>query len=195
MIAAENWCIKVADKIYGPYSSDQMRKLAHEGRLASWSLVSPAGSRAWREAREERRFTGFFGVNGTVSQGGSKSPVTKRGAVRARRTRTNGAFGKAAADQQTGSANFIVIFDVDCCAAKRIEAAIHGLGPAFQLTQNVWTVTCELTAAGVKNAIAPHLSPHELIFVVDSTRGRSSWQNFSPEAQTRVADAFTPNKQ
>ncbi len=189
MIAAENWCIKVADKIYGPYSSNQMRKLAHEGRLAAWSLVSPAGSRAWREAREEARFTNFFAPNGAPAPD-KETRKTNGAALKAKAL-----FGRSKPEASCRTANFIIIFDVACGSANRVEAAMFSLGPAFRLTENVWSITCELTAVGVRNAIAPYLSPHEPIFVVDSTRGRSSWQNFSLEEQSKIAAAYALGKQ
>lgn len=190
MIAAENWCIKVADKIYGPYSSDQMRKLAHEGRLAAHSLVSPAGSRAWREAREETRFANFFALNGTPAP-----DETARKNNGAAAPQTNAMFGRSKPESSCRVANFVIVFDVARGTANRVEAAMFSLGPAFRLTDNVWSVTCELTAVGVRNAIAPYLTPNEPIFVVDSTRGRSSWQNFSLEEQSKIAAAYALGKQ
>ncbi len=195
MIAAENWCIKVADKVYGPYSSDQMRKLAHEGRLASWSLISPAGSRAWREAREESRFANFFGQTEALAGARSEGALNKPGKDFGKNGKTTAKFGRSAPETHSRTANFVVVFDAACGTANRVEAAMFSLGPAFRLTENVWSVTCELTAVGVRNAIAPYLTPHELIFVVDSTRGRSSWQNFSLEEQSKVAAAYALGKQ
>lgn len=190
MIAAENWCIKVADKIYGPYSSDQMRNLAQEGRLAAHSLVSPAGSRAWREAREEARFSSFFALNDAPAP---DEGVRKKNGVDD--AQTTAMFGRSKPESSHRAANFVIIFDVGRGTANRVEAVMFSLGPAFRLTDNVWSVTCELTAVGVRNAIAPYLTPNELIFVVDSTRGRSSWQNFSLEEQSKIAAAYALGKQ
>ena len=167
-----------------------MRKLAQEGRLAAWSLVSPAGSRAWREAREETRLANFFQVNGAAAP---EKPAPDKPADGA--PKTAALFGKSKADSPSRAANFIVIFDNACGSANRVEAAMFSLGPAFRLTENVWNVTCELTAVGVRNAIAPYLTPHEPIFVVDTERGRSSWQNFSLEEQSKIAAAYALGKQ
>lgn len=59
---ADNWCIKSNERVYGPYSSRDLKKFAHEGRFAAWSLVAPAGSRDWKEARFEPAFAQFFGI-------------------------------------------------------------------------------------------------------------------------------------
>ena len=188
MLASENWCVKVAEKIYGPYTSQQMRKYAHEGRVNSTSLVAPAGSRAWRQAREEAAFASFFG----------NELGAKKAASRARtfgRANTAEANGKIKADTskpvgEVGVANFLLIFDVVSGAAGRVEAPIVSLGHAFRITDNVWSLTCELTAVGVRNAIAPYLHPRESFFVVDASRGQTSWQNFAPETQAKITASY-----
>ncbi len=203
MLAAENWCIKVQEKVYGPYTTQQMRKFAHEGRLASWSLVSPAGGRSWREAKRETVFASFFGEKKAAAAPMQAAPLKTFGKrndceniVSEDAPRMNGHDGvqesagkdnRAAPD--TGDANFVVIFDVVSAAASRVEAAMMSLGPAFRIADNVWHVTCELTAVGVRNAIAPYLRGSESIFVVDASRGRSSWTNYAPEANAKLAAA------
>lgn len=183
MLAADNWCVKVDDKIYGPYTSEQMRKYAHEGRLAAWSLIAPAGSRAWCEASREAAFARFFG-NDVVRA--KKAPSKTFG----KKDDAIDAAGDAA-QSDSRAANFVLIFDVVSAAASRVEAAVMSLGPAFRLADNVWTVSCELTAVGVRNAVAPYLSPNEPLFVIDATRGRSSWQNFAPEMHSKISAAYT----
>ena len=206
MLAAENWCIKVQNKVYGPYTTQQMRKFAHEGRLASWSLVSPAGGQAWREAKREMVFANFFGKETPVKDAkapgkafGKRSdcenvvnenvPQTEKNA--AINAKAGNAIRTTRAQEETEScdANFVVIFDVVSAAATRVEAAMLSLGPAFKIADNVWHVTCELTAVGVRNAIAPYLRGSESIFVVDASRGRSSWSNYAPEANAKLSAA------
>ncbi|MGF1545512.1 MAG: hypothetical protein ACFB00_13630 [Parvularculaceae bacterium] len=60
MLNAENWCIKVHDRVYGPYPSAVLRRYAREGRLAPWSMVAPAGGQQWQAAGKEPAFNGFF---------------------------------------------------------------------------------------------------------------------------------------
>lgn len=191
MLAADNWCVKVDEKIYGPYTSEQMRKYAHEGRLAASSLISPAGSRAWREAREESAFSSFFGYQYPKKVNGHNDNAFGK------RELSDGVRHRSAKPRRTGDeqpqlqpANFILVFDVVNAAASRVTAAIQSLGEAFRIAENVWTVNCELTAVGVRNAIAPYLTPRESLFVVDTTRGRTSWQNYSPELHAKLSAAY-----
>jgi hypothetical protein len=186
---AEGWCVKAGERIYGPYSARDLRKFAHEGRFAPWSLVAPAGGRDWREARSEPSLAAFFGLDGAPEPPAAfgrlvdpptQSPSRPRRAEPLRRT----------ASAPRAAANFILIFDVVSGAAGRIESALLSLGPAFRLAANVWTIASPLTAIGVRNAIAPHLRPHESLFVVDATNGRTSWQNYPPEAHAKITQAF-----
>lgn len=219
MLAADNWCVKVKEKVYGPYSSQQLRKFAHEGRLAGWSMIAPAGSREWREARNEKTFSAFFGAKSARAEPDPMAfgrrddpPATATPAPAVRNEAPAGSlvdgafacesrpqapsgpsalFRRPAPQGQPVYANFIVIFDVISAAASRIEPAVLSLGPAFRIAENVWTVNCGLTAIGVRNAISPHLRANEQIFVVDATNGRSSWQNFCPEVHAKIAAAYT----
>lgn len=183
---ADNWCIKANDRVFGPYTSEQLRKFAHEGRFAATSLIAPAGSRDWREARTENAFSSFFGLKPAAN---GDSRATKAGEPRRPKT-----FGQVGANgstaEQSGPANFILIFDVVSAAASRIEPALVSLGSAFRLADNVWAVSCALTAIGVRNAIAPFLRPNESLFVVDATNGRTSWTNYAPEAHSKISAAF-----
>ncbi len=179
---ADNWCIKANDRVFGPYTSEQLRKFAHEGRFAATSLIAPAGGSDWREARSENAFASFFGA----------APAN---ATEPRRPK---AFGQSTANssstEQTGPANFVLIFDVVNAAASRIEPALVSLGKAFRLADNVWAVNCALTAIGVRNAVAPFLRPNESLFVVDATNGRTSWTNYAPEAHSKISAAFVHGK-
>jgi hypothetical protein len=180
---ADNWCLKTNDRVFGPYTSEQLRKFAHAGRFAPTSLIAPAGSRDWREARAETAFSSFFGMAGAANSGEPRRPR---------------AFGHAEQNnsptEKTGPANFVLVFDVVSAAAGRIEPTLQSLGAAFRLADNVWTVSCALTAIGVRNAIAPYLRPNESLFVVDATNGRTSWQNYAPEAHSKISAAFVHGK-
>lgn len=204
---AENWCIKSNERIYGPYSSNDLRKFVHEGRFAAWSLVAPAGSREFREARLEPAFAQLFGMEAPPSaarafgrQVDAKSPkidnhadaetVEPRRAKPLRRDIKSTAPASSQSTDQKTAANFVIIFDIVNAAASRVESALMSLGTAFRLADNVWSVTCPLTAIGVRNAIAPFLRPHETLFVIDATNGRTSWQNYAPETHAKITQSY-----
>ncbi|MEM6416001.1 MAG: hypothetical protein AAF720_15245 [Pseudomonadota bacterium] len=67
MLSADNWCVKVHDKVYGPYSAEQLKKFASEGRLAAWSKIAPAGGNNWRSAINEPVFASLFSTESPKS--------------------------------------------------------------------------------------------------------------------------------
>lgn len=191
MLAADNWCVKVDDRVYGPYTSQQLKKFAAEGRLAGWSQISPAGSRSWREAKDEPAFSSVFSTSRPQRAFGKRDETVEDVAQQQPRKQTAQSASRQNAATVAGPANFIIVFDVVSAAASRVENAIVAIGPAFRLTENVWALSCDMTATGVRNAVAPYLLPRESIFVVDTTRGRSSWQNYAPEMHAKIAAAWT----
>ena len=171
MLATDNWCIKVAQRVYGPYTHAQMAAFAAEGRLSGQSLVAPAGGKTWREADQ------YPALSDLVA--GPKQPGFGRRKV---------SDGKVAEGQP---ANVIVVFDVVSGAASRLAHLMSSLGPAFRVTDNVWSVTTTQSALGVKNAIAPQMNLREPLMVIDTTRGRTVWQNFAPEVHAKLTKAWT----
>ena len=189
MISAENWCVKVDEKVYGPYTSVQLRKFAHEGRLAAWSQIAPAGSSAWRSASKEAAFASFFGADFEAEdqQGRQRRSFGKRDFNEIDTQ-------KPATQAEVQTSNFVIIFDSLDGAALRLESAIRGLGNAFMISPNVWALTSNMTAVGVRNALAPHMNVREPLFVVDTRRGRTSWQNYTPELHSKISATFTVPK-
>lgn len=195
MLAADNWCIKVEDRIYGPYSSAQLRKYAHEGRFGPASLVAPAASREFKAARDEPAFSAFFGAAPAMR---APQPAFGRAnvataadhsndATAGKRPRSSGARRHSA---EAEVANFVIIFDSESAAANRIAPTLANLGPSFRLAPNVWTVRCAVTAIGLRNLLAPMLSPSDPVFVIDADNGRACWQNYAPEAHAKISAAF-----
>ncbi len=219
MLAAENWCIKVKDKVYGPYTKEQLLSFARQGRLAPWSIISPAGGQTWREARSEPAFAALFdsqtaGATHAKGQRVHDSAFGKRtdwnaqganaedhepatpadGGITALGPEFRKRYNQRRAANAPHTANFIIVFDVVSGAASRVQAAVMSLGPAFRVAENVWSVSCELTAVGVRNAIAPYLRGSESIFVIDTTRGRTSWRNYAPETHAKITAAYLTSR-
>lgn len=57
---ASTWTIKANDRCFGPYTLEQMRSFAAEGRLALHSLVAPAGENRFLTASEYGELAALF---------------------------------------------------------------------------------------------------------------------------------------
>lgn len=175
MLATDHWCIKVLDKVYGPYTQSQMANFVEEGRLTGQSLVSPAGGKQFREARQY-------------------PPLVE---VLSGKMKKEKAFGKAQPERnmpkippEGALANVVVIFDSVIGTAGKVEERLRALGTAFRMTQNVWVLSTTQSAIGVRNALAPHLDVREPVFVIDCSRGRTSWSNLAPELHAKMTKAW-----
>ena len=166
MIPIDQWRLKINDKVFGPYTTEQLRKFAHEGRFAAWSMVAPAGADTWRRASDETTFANFFGKAAKQGQdrkfgrrdqfqpteSDQQQEAPKAAKPRALNTQ------KRTQPAASGAANFIIVFDTVSAAASKAGAVIQSVGAGFRLTENVWALTCNMTAVGVRNAIAPHIA-------------------------------------
>ncbi|NHK26997.1 DUF4339 domain-containing protein [Parvularcula flava] len=177
MLSTDNWCIKVAERVYGPYSTDQLETFAMQGRLGPQSMVAPAGGKMWRAAKQYPNIA-------EILDGGRQETITAEQVARSNQKK------KPSEDEEPEIANFLLIFDVVSGAASRLEHVIRNLGPAFRVTDNVWAVSSDQTLMGLKNLLTPHLQVREPVFIVDSTRGRSVWQNFPPEKHSKMIKAW-----
>ena len=179
MLSTDNWCIKVAERVYGPYTTSQMEDFASEGRVNAQSLLAPAGGKVWREAHQYPNMAEILN--------GKRRPAAK----------ARGKFGKHTGDAGKAElaegqiANFILIFDVTSGAAGRLEHIVRNIGTAFRLCDNVWSVSSDQSVMGIKNLIGPHLQIREPIMVIDTSRGRTAWQNFAPETHSKLTKAWT----
>lgn len=214
MLAADNWCVKVQGKVFGPYAFQQLERFVEEGRLAERSLIAPAGARDWREASDEPRLMALFQktANERATRSGrfgrrvpgqddapadlaantntpAMTPTTASGPRRAELIgqRRGTARAEAAA---VAEANFVIVFDVVSGAAGRVESGLRGLGAAFMIAENVWSVNCRLTSTGIRNVLSPYLRPYESLFVIDVTNGGATWQNYGPEIHAKITAAY-----
>jgi uncharacterized membrane protein len=54
------WFVHLADKTYGPYNGQEIKKLAAEGLITATALVYPEGGSAWIEAKNEPTLGALF---------------------------------------------------------------------------------------------------------------------------------------
>ncbi len=180
------WTINVGGKVYGPYTSERMRAFACEGRLAPQSLISREGTSDWHEANDEPEFVNLFGasqpappettaVNG-MPVDGAATPAAP----------ANGAPTPAIDAAAPVRAQLAIFVDVKSRISNNFEKTILDLGPACRLLPNVWIVSTPETANAVRNRLVQELGKLDSLFVIDSTRGKSAWFNFGPEADVKI---------
>jgi hypothetical protein len=169
-----SWRINVSGQVYGPYSGQQIRAFATEGRLAPHSIVQ-SGEGPWITAIDDPVLAQLF----VQKQPQKASPPAQ--------PQTFGARAAAeSAAAEPASANFVVIADLRSRGSGPFEGAIARLGEAYRLNPLVWLLHTDRTAGTIRNELIQHLGHSDHLVIVDATRGKTAWFNLGPEADSKI---------
>ena len=174
------WIINVAGHAYGPYSVEQMRAFAQEGRVVAASLVARAGETDFRKAAQEPSLAHLFE---------SGRPSAPAEALQNREPKRQPTFGRQDDDERGGRrelAHLVVMADMKSRSISGLEEEMHKLGVTVQLLPQVWLLSSEATANTVRNILIQQLGKLDILFVLDASRDKAAWFNFGPEADTRI---------
>src|SRR5882672_8178111 len=129
--AAETWWVKIAEKVYGPYSREQMARFVAEGRVTASSLVSLAQNGEWLEARH--------------------SPALASALANARAFKSDN--GEHAID-----ANLLVYVEISSGVSPRIEVELRRMGQVMEINSGLYLMRTQRTAGVVRNAMSQLLA-------------------------------------
>lgn len=168
-----SWRINVSGQVYGPYTGQQIKAFATEGRLAPHSIVQ-SGDGPWITAIDDPVLGQLF-----VQKQTQKPSAPAQG------------FGRAAeaapgAQAEPASANFVVIADLRSRGSGPFEAAISRLGDVYRLNPLVWLLHTDRTAGTIRNELIQHMGQNDHLVIVDATRGKTAWFNLGPEGDSKI---------
>ena len=138
------WTINVSGRLYGPFTSERMRSLASENRLAPHSLVAREGSTDWHEARDEPEFSDLFASRAAQPTNGTQAPP--------KATPTPAPSSPSEISEGT-RAHFAVVVDQKSHSSGNLEEALASLGPYYRLLSNVWIISTDQTVNAVRNRL------------------------------------------
>ncbi|NNU15455.1 hypothetical protein HK107_03855 [Parvularcula sp. ZS-1/3] len=136
-MATENWCMNVGERIYGPYSTDQLKDFVGQKRLAYHSMVAPAGSRDFRPALQYSELRAFFRGEGAVAE----------------------------AQPQTGAVH-LAIFGSDDAAAKANSQLFAALPEARPLSGSAYMIVSPKSADDLRDSLSQTLGAMERTIIV-----------------------------
>ena len=160
--AAETWWVKIADKVYGPYSREQMARFVAEGRVTPTSLVS-LDQADWLEARQ--------------------SPALAAALADARAFKSDN--GEHALD-----ANILVYVEMSSGVPLRVDHELRRMGQVTEINPGLYLLRTQRTAGVVRNALSQKLGRGDKLLVIDSTRDRLAWFNLGPETDARIREVW-----
>jgi hypothetical protein len=159
-----SWRINVSGRIYGPYSGEQIRAFASEGRVAPHSIVQ-SGEGPWITAIDDPVLAQLF------VQGRPQTVATKL---------------KEDARAEVAGANFVIIADLRSRGSAPFEAAVGRLGHAHRLNSLVWFLHSDRSAGTIRNELIQHIGHSDNLVIVDATRDRTAWFNLGPEVDAKI---------
>jgi hypothetical protein len=169
-----SWTISVAGKVYGPYSLEQMRAFAAEGRLARQSLVAPAGEPELRRAADDAELAPIF------------QPSTSNGAVAQPLHREQREFGRADGGRTHECSHMLIVADLKSGSITKLEEEIATLGQSFAILPQAWLLASEASVNTVRNKLVQKLGKLDMLFVADASSDKAAWFNFGPEVDARI---------
>jgi hypothetical protein len=169
--------ISAAGRSYGPYSKEQLRAFAAEGRLARQSLVARSGETEFHKAFEDPELAEFFGPpksvhNEEITQALRREPVAS--------------FGRSDEATRGETSHFIIAAELKSGSIARLEEAIATLGHSYAVLPQTWLLSSSETVNMIRNTLTPHLGKLDMLFVVDAGNDKAAWFNFGPEADARI---------
>jgi len=171
-----SWSISVGGRTYGPYTGEQLRAFAAEGRLTAESLVARVGQADFRKTADEPDLAGIF------------SPVSGDPAMEQdTHHERHASFGRNESHSRDGErAHIVVIADMKSGSIAKLEDEIAALGPAYAILPQVWLVRTEFSANAIRNQLIQQLGKLDMLFVIDASQDKAAWFNFGPEADARI---------
>ncbi len=171
------WTIRANDRSYGPYTLEQLRGYAAEGRLAAHSLVARGTGADYRPASADPDLAVlfrpvepqpqrpvFFTAEGDIGQQG---------------------FGKVENDGVQQS-RFLIIAEMKSRSIAGLEEEIFKCGQATALMPQAWLLSSDMTLNALRNQLIQKLGRIDMLFIVDATRNKAAWFNYGPEADSRI---------
>jgi hypothetical protein len=177
---SETWTISVGNRVYGPYTIEQMHAFHAEGRLATHSLVARAGEEQFHPAGEDTELALLF----PVAAAPLSEPMVEAAAPQS--SPEPHRFGREPESGNAERSRFVIISDMKSGSISALEEEIFNLGPAYRFMTQSWVLTSEATLNTIRHALMQKMGKLDTIFIVDTVHDRAAWFNFGPEADTRV---------
>jgi hypothetical protein len=172
----DSWTISVNGHSYGPYTAEQMRAFAAEGRLAAHSLVSREGEERYQPASADSALAVLF-----------QTPAPAKPALpSADDDAAPQTFGRHEEEKTAARTHYIVVADMKVRSISGLEEEIFKCGPAYPIMPQAWVLSSEMSLNALRNLLVQKLGKLDTLFVADTTHDKAAWFNYAPEGESRI---------
>jgi hypothetical protein len=176
---AENWTISVDNRVYGPYTAQQMHAFQAEGRLAAHSLVARLGEEHFKRAGEVPELASLFAPTPAPAPMVAAEPAQEPEAAEPH------SFGRSETEADAPS-HFVIIADMKSRSIAGLEEEIFNLGAACRFMPQAWILSSNISVSTVRQALVQKLGKLDTLFIADTAHDKAAWFNFGPETDTKV---------
>ena len=182
----ETWTLSVGNRIYGPYTAEQMQAFHAEGRLAVHSLVARAGEEQFRPAGDDPDLGPLFPAQPRNETQVQAPALQMQAPEAAPAEQAPHKFGGSDTNS-TGERNrYVIISDMKSGSITGLEEEIFNLGPAHRFMPQAWILSSEVSLSAIRAGLVQKLGKLDTLFIVDAAHDKAAWFNFGPEADIKV---------
>ncbi|MDE2134084.1 MAG: DUF4339 domain-containing protein [Alphaproteobacteria bacterium] len=173
-----SWTISVNGHTYGPYTAEQMRSFAGEGRLAAHSLVARDGEELFHPAAADSELAALF----QLATPTPAKPVFFTASADSGQQN----FGRNEDESSGERAHYVIVADMKSRSISGLEEEIFNFGSAYPIMPQAWILSSEASINTIRTALVKRLGKIDTLFVADATHDKAAWFNFGPEAESRI---------
>lgn len=170
------WFVSANNKMFGPYSQEQMKEFALQKRVGPTSMVRLGSDGDFMVAEQHAALARLF------EEENISSSATKG---------AGGIHSKPMAGMPDGEmSNFVVIVDFKSGLARQFDSELKSMGRMFRLNSSTWLLQSERPSAAIKTALAPFVGGEDPILIIDCGRNRMAWHNMGVFEASTIRDLW-----
>lgn len=170
------WFVSANNKLFGPYSHEQMKDFAQQKRVGPQSLVRLGHDGSFVPASAHAALARLFEAAPVVSSSGVQT--------------TGDATHPVAGMPDGFASNFIVVVDFRMGSVRQFETELKNLGRVFRVNSSTWLLQSDRSANSIKMTVAPHIGLEDPLLIVDCGRNRMAWHNMGVFEASSIRDLW-----
>jgi hypothetical protein len=198
-----NWYVQVQGQNYGPYSEEQMRAFASEGRINEHSLISNDLQAGFFPAIGFEHYSFWSGtaeiaqaVNSPAIQSyHPQQPYSPVIGITNPGGNATPSISTASPTQITNTENqetsvFLIMAEINSEGSMAFLQSIQNFGVAQRISDTVWLLRSAASVEQLRNTLSQTLNRQDRLFILDSTSNKPAWFNIGADLDHRIRDLW-----
>lgn len=203
------WYVAVNSQSYGPYTEEQMRAFAAEGRVTAHSYIRQNSMDKFISAGQHPAFQGWSKpiAHEVQNQAHTRPAAAVLRPVSAPQTGILARQLQPAAHtpqmlapnptpqpltgpQKVANTVFIVMAEIRSANGMAFLQALQSHGTAQRIGDSVWLLKSGVSAGELRNALSQTLTRDDRLFLLDSFANETAWFNIGTDMDSRIRELW-----